>query len=222
MADLLAKSPAAILKWHGSFTIGDSLSDAFNNTQALEIMEMPLGTTMGAMNWADVGFCALAAGDVERASELFQKGLTDSNAVKYLARPLLLVGSAFVALANGDSDEAAKLVAEALEYVEERAMKNFYPLVAFAGAQVNAAWGHEQEALDSFSRAEKLALELQMRPLVWQSRAGAAQVLSGAGRASEAEAKRSDAREMIEEIAGLFEDEELRGMFLESAMGKLA
>ena len=37
MADLLVKSPAAILKWHGSFTIGDSLSDAFNNTQALEI-----------------------------------------------------------------------------------------------------------------------------------------------------------------------------------------
>jgi tetratricopeptide (TPR) repeat protein len=192
------------------------------HTQALELMEMPLGTAMGAANWAEIGFCALAAGDVERASELFQKGLTTSTAMKYLARPQLLAGSAFVALAKGDSNEAARLVQEAREYVEERAMKHMYAFVAFAAAQVSAAQGNEEEALQSFSHAEEHALELQMRPLVWQSRAGAAQVLSGAGRASEAEAKRSDAREMIEEIAGLFEDEELRGMFLESAMGKLA
>ena len=36
MADLLSQSPAAILKWHGSFTIGSSLAEAFNATQALE------------------------------------------------------------------------------------------------------------------------------------------------------------------------------------------
>ena len=36
MADLLTLSPAAVLKWHGSFTIGDSLAEAFNHTQALE------------------------------------------------------------------------------------------------------------------------------------------------------------------------------------------
>ena len=65
-------------------------------------------------------------------------------------------------------------------------------------------------------------MRMQMRPLVWQARAGAAQVLSGAGRASEAEAKRSEARDMIDEIASLFEDEKLRGMFLENATSKLA
>ena len=37
MADLLTRSPAAILKWHGSFTIGDTLAEAFHNTQALEL-----------------------------------------------------------------------------------------------------------------------------------------------------------------------------------------
>ena len=36
MADLLTRSPAAVLKWHGSFTIGDSLAEAFNHTQALD------------------------------------------------------------------------------------------------------------------------------------------------------------------------------------------
>ena len=36
MAELLTRSPAAMLKWHGSFTIGDSLTAAFNNTQAVD------------------------------------------------------------------------------------------------------------------------------------------------------------------------------------------
>ena len=103
--------------------------------QALEMMEMPLGTTLGAMSWAEVGFCALAAGDVKDSSELFEKGLTISTSLKYLARPQLLVGSAFVALAKGDSDEAAKLVDEARQFAEERAMQNFYAFVAFAGGQ---------------------------------------------------------------------------------------
>ena len=192
------------------------------HAQALELMEMPLGTIMGAMNWAEVGFCALAAGDVERAGELFSKGLTISTATRYLARPQLLVGSAFVELAKGRAAEAAKLVAESRQYAEERAMQHFYAFVAFAGAQVSAAQGNGEQALDSFTRAEEQALRMQMRPLVWQARAGAVQVLSGAGRASEAEAKLAEARDMVDEIAGLFKDEKLRGMFLESATNKLA
>ncbi len=192
------------------------------HAQALGLMEMPLGTAMGAMNWAEVGFCALAAGHVERASELFHKGLTTSTATKYLARPQLLVGSAFAELAKGRSDEAAKLVQEARQFVEERAMQHLYAFVAFAGAQVSAAQGRGDQALDSFTRAEEQALRMQMRPLVWQARAGAAQVLSGAGRTSKAEEKRAEARDMVDEIAGLFEDEKLRGMFLEGATSKLA
>ena len=101
-------------------------------------------------------------------------------------------------------------------------MKHLYALVAFAGAQVSAAQGREDQALDNFTRAEEQALQMQMRPLVWQARAGAARVLSGAGRTSEAEAKRSEAKDMVDEIAGLFEDAKLRSMFLASATSKLA
>ena len=152
------------------------------HTQALALMEMPLGEIMGGMNWAEVGFCLLAVGEVERAGELFNKGLTVTTATRYLARPQLLVGSAFVGLANGRADEAARLVNEARQYAEERAMQHFYAFVAFAGAQVSAAQGLGDQALDGFTRAEEHAIRMQMRPLVWQARAGAAQVLSGAGR----------------------------------------
>ena len=97
-----------------------------------------------------------------------------------------------------------------------------YTLFEDTSAQVSAAQDRGEQALDSFTRAEQQAVRMQMRPLVWQARAGAAQVLFGAGRTSKAEAKRAEARDMVDEIAGLFKDEKLRGMFLESATSKLA
>ena len=89
-------------------------------------------------------------------------------------------------------------------------MRHFGPLIEFAEAQVAGAGGDAQTALGKFSAAEELALGLGMRPLVWQARAGAAQVLSASGQAKEAQAKVGWAREMVLEIADLFEDEKLR------------
>ena len=161
------------------------------HTEALELMELPLGTVTGGLAWADLGFCVLAAGNPEQANEFFEKRLTVSTAFKFLARPMLLVGSAFVALARNDPTTAAELVREAQEFADERAMKHFYPLLSIADAQVRSASGDSTGALASFNRADDLAGELGMRPLAWQSRAGAAQVLSGLGREKEASEKRA-------------------------------
>jgi ATP/maltotriose-dependent transcriptional regulator MalT len=139
-----------------------------------------------------------------------------------LNRPRFLIGQAFVQLARGKLDEAAGLIDQARAFVEERAMKFLYPLVAFTDAQVSAARGESEGALEQFGRAEELAAAMQMRPLVWQAQAGAAAVLSALGRAAEAEAKRRQARAVIDEIAGLFEDEKLGEMFAESALGKIS
>ena len=196
-------------------------TDEFHS-KAMLLMDMPLGSVMGAMAWSELGFCVLATGDVDGANALFQKGLTVPTAMKYLARPLLLIGSAFVALARNELEDAEKLVQEAQEFVEERAMKHLYPLVALADGQVSGARGKSERAVESFARGEQVALEMGMRPLVWQLRAGSAQVLSASSRAEEASAKRSEALDMIDEIAGLFQDEELRASYLESAKGKLA
>ena len=191
------------------------------HTEALELMELPLGTVTGGLAWADLGFCVLAAGNPEQANEFFEKGLTVSTAFKFLARPMLLVGSAFVALARNDPTTAAELVREAQEFADERAMKHFYPLLSIADAQVRSASGDSTGALASFNRADDLAGELGMRPLAWQSRAGAAQVLSGLGREKEASEKRAGALGLIHEIGGLFEDPSLRAMYLEDAIKKL-
>ena len=163
----------------------------------------------------------LATGDVEAASDLFQKGLTVSTGMKHLMRPQLLIGAAFVSMSKSDLEGAAKLVQEASEFVEERAMRQYLPFVAFAEAQVGAAGGDTERALDRFGRTEELASEMLMRPLIWQARAGSAKVLSSVGREIEAQFKRAEAGAMIDEIAGLFEDERLRSMFIENATAKL-
>ena len=192
------------------------------HTRAMQLLEQPLGAVLGASAWSEIGFCKMALGELEAASALFQKGLTAPSATMHMLKPILLIGSAFVALVQNDFDEASKLVSGARGLAEASSIKHLYPFVAFADGQVAAARGEGERALEHFEKAEELAAALQMRPLVWQSRAGAAQVLSSLGRTSDADAKIEGARSMIAEIAGLFQDESFRGKFLESATDKLA
>ena len=72
------------------------------HTEALELIQTPLGSATGGLAWADLGFCFMLTGNPERAEEAFQNGLNKPTAVMYLARPLLLIGSAFLALGRGD------------------------------------------------------------------------------------------------------------------------
>ena len=191
------------------------------HSEAKELMELPLGTVTGGLAWADLGFCLLATGDVDQAGQFFDKGLNVSTAFKFLARPMLLAGSAFVALARNDVTEAAKLVQEAQEFSRERGMRHFYPLMSLAQAQVSLAQGDDNRALEEFNRGAESALELGLRPMAWQAQAGAAQVLHGLGREKEAADKRSGAFDIIHQIGDLFEDPSLRSMFLEDAVNKL-
>ncbi|MCI0844688.1 MAG: AAA family ATPase [Chloroflexi bacterium] len=191
------------------------------HTEALELMESPLGSTTGGLAWADLGFCFMLTGNPERAEEMFQNGLNTSTAVMYLARPLLLVGSAFLALGKGEIESADDLIQEAKDFAEERKMKHFYPLLALVGANLSLARGDSSEALEFFERAESLALEMGMRGFAWQASAGAAGVLSESGRSEEASAKKAKSVAMVHEIAGLFQDESLKAMYLEGTLAKI-
>ena len=191
------------------------------HVEAIKVMETPGGLITGATSWAELGLCAVRIGNLDRATEFLQKGLTQPTAPMYLEKPRLLVGSALVALARDNTGQAAKYVEDAREFVEERGMRNYYPLIALAEGSVRTAQGESDAALKGFARAEALAEEMQMRPVVWQARAGAAEVLSAIGRPEEAEAKRSDAKASIGEIAELFQDGDLGDKFLVSATAKL-
>jgi tetratricopeptide (TPR) repeat protein len=198
--------------------ISDKLTDKAlqYHAEALKLLEHPAGMMAGGTTWADVGYCVLGRGDVDRAAEFFQKGLTQPTPAMLLQKPQFLIGQALIALAKSSLTEAMMRVEEARAFAEERAMKNVYPLAFVVRGQVIAAQGEPARALEDFNRAEALAQEMQMRPLVWRARVGAAQALSTLGRLNEAKVKRHEARAMIDEIAGLFRDQELRTLYLES------
>jgi hypothetical protein len=74
--------------------------------------------------------------------------------------------------------------------------------------------------LKKFDDAEQHALEMKMRPAIWQARTGAAHTLSALGHMEEAGAKQRAAHRMVDEIAALFKDAELRKLFIENAQNK--
>ena len=190
--------------------------------QAMELMRDPLASSTGAISWAEIGFCALAQGNLETASELFEKGLTTPTTPMHLVKPRLLLGSALVALQRADLEAAAGLVEDARGLTNAASMKHYDPWVEFVDGLVSGAMGDAERALAEFTRSEEAARQMQMRPLVWQARAGAAGALYALGRPAEAEAARLEAQETIDEIAALFADDELRRLFVESAMAKLS
>ncbi|MEO6457830.1 MAG: adenylate/guanylate cyclase domain-containing protein [Chloroflexia bacterium] len=185
--------------------------------EAAGIMETPYGAVAGGSVWPDLGLCAIALGETERAAQYFQNGLTMPSFQMYLQRPRSMVGVALVALARGQVEEAAKLQSEAHNYAHEHGLKCFYPMIELAGGKVSTACGNLPVALQHFERAETLAAEMGMRPQILRAREGAANVLAGLGRDEEAKAKLDQARSTIEEIAALFKNESYREMYLKEA-----
>lgn len=188
---------------------------------ALRLLESPTGVGGGGSAWADVGFCALALGDLDIAEASFQKGLNVPTMFMRLERPRHLAGMGLVALRRGRPDEALRLVQESRAYAEERGMQHLHPFIALNTAHVHAGRGEWSLAIAQFQSAEALARELGMLPIAWQAEAGAAQALAAVGRVGEADAKRQDAQAIIDEIAGRFRDPTLRDRFLSSAQAKL-
>jgi tetratricopeptide (TPR) repeat protein len=189
--------------------------------QALQLLETPYGAPAGGSGWPDLGFAALEMGKVEEAEKYFHNGLNSPSIQMYEMRPLSLVGACHVALELGKADEAKKYADEARTFAEERRMKCYYPIVSIAEAKVSAAHGDSEGALKRYKEAEALATEMGLRPMVLQARMGALAVLTGCGRASEAEALRNDVQAMVDEIAGLFKSEGYREMYMENASAKL-
>jgi ATP/maltotriose-dependent transcriptional regulator MalT len=184
---------------------------------ALRLLENPAGALTGGTAWAQLGFCALILGDLETAEEVLQKGLNYPTMFTLLERPRLLASSALLACVQNNLEEAAELATQAHEYAQDRQMHHILPFTALTMGQVQQVCGETEACLEACRLAESRALKLGMRPIVWQARATAADALAAAGRGEEAEAERSAARLVVQEIADLFVEEAFREAFLQNA-----
>jgi tetratricopeptide (TPR) repeat protein len=190
--------------------------------QAEQLMEQPGGIIMGASAWIEVGTCALEIGKLEKAAELFQKGLTIPTATMNLERPRLIHGQALLAMENGEVDKAAALLREARAITEQHAIKPFYPVLLITEGKLQFMNESFAAATESFEHAERLAQEMNLQPLLWKARIEKAKALSALGQTAEAAQAREEARTTIDELARYFTDPELRRNFLSKVTADLA
>lgn len=192
------------------------------HNEALALMEMPGGHMAGGFGWFDIGLCAMVLGDLERASDYFNKGLTVPTPTRLLQRPSFLFGMASIAIIQGRFDEASSYVEQAREFLQARRMAYYVPQVELAGGKLAQARGETDSALAFLRKAEESAATMDMKPLMLQAMAIAARILSDLGRDREAAEKREAALNLASEIGSLIKDDELRGLYLEARSEELA
>ncbi|HLF89261.1 MAG TPA: adenylate/guanylate cyclase domain-containing protein [Anaerolineales bacterium] len=187
----------------------------------LDMMDNPMAALGGGTVYADAGLCALQIGKTDLAEKLLQKGLESPSLFQLLETPRYLAGLALIAMERGNLDKAAEKIAEARAYAYERGMKSHYPFIFLNQGKISAARGELETAIEHYTQAESFALEMGMRPYIWQARAGAARALAALGKDEEAIEQRQKAFTVLEEIAGLFENEELWEKFCGNMTSKI-
>jgi class 3 adenylate cyclase/tetratricopeptide (TPR) repeat protein len=191
------------------------------HTEALALLKTPMGAPAGGSGWADLGFCAYALGEVQTAYEYFRNGLTIPSTEMYVQRPRLLAGAALAAQTLGLADEARSHMEEAHRYTDERGFKFFEPLVHLIDGHVSAMKHENERALEQYGRAEALAQQMGMRPILWQARLGRARVLREHGEQAAARADIEGAKRTVGEITSDFRSEEHREAYRESIAEKI-
>jgi class 3 adenylate cyclase/tetratricopeptide (TPR) repeat protein len=182
---------------------------------ALHLLESPMGAMGGGTAWSDLGLCALALGDLKTAEACIEKGLNYPNLFMYLERPRQLAGAALLSSTKGDHSRAVKRAEEACREAGKSAMRHFTPFTSLVLGQVLVARGDYKAGLAVLEQAEAEARSLGMRPIQFQAYREMGRALDRLGQADDAEAKRSEAMAVKDEIANLFEDQELRQAYLE-------
>jgi tetratricopeptide (TPR) repeat protein len=188
---------------------------------ALRLLESPGATMTGGTAWADLGFCALAQGNLALASQVFDKGLHVPTMFTLIEQPRLLAGAALLACQHGDLDHALSLAQEADSYATQRRMRHLLPLTSLTLGKINAARGELDSAGQAFQKAESEARSMGMRPLAWQAMAAAGDALAAANQIEPALLKRTAAQALVIEIADQISDLDLQHRYRKSALAKI-
>jgi hypothetical protein len=152
---------------------------------------------------------------------MFAKGLNYPTMMMNMERPRFLAGTALLHSSRGEHEPAERLAMEACAFAEQYSLRYLYPLVRLTAGRVLAAANRHEAALAEFAAAEATAAQMGQRPLLWQAHAAAGRSLLALGRDAEAAEKQGQAQIVLDEIARLFADDELRSAFRESAARRL-
>jgi tetratricopeptide (TPR) repeat protein len=218
---LIAAAAASMFHLYREVGVGGPDIDALRE-KAADLVAGPMGGMLASMVHAELGWAALSTGDLEAAAEQFENGVEGTSATKYLEAPALWVGLALVRLAAGDAEAASGLVAGAAEFVDERSMAFFHPLVALGHGTVTMAGGEPEKALRIFGDGAGLAAGMNIAPFEWRLQAARAGALRALGRENEAETAAEAAGSVIADMESRFADPALAAAFVASARATLS
>jgi tetratricopeptide (TPR) repeat protein len=188
---------------------------------SMEAIEKPLGSAMGAMAWAEVGFCALNLGQPEQANELFDNGLNISTAAKILAKPQLMMGKAMLQMMDGDIPGALEMIDDAQRFADSSRMQHYAPFFGLMRGMMHGAAGNLKSALESLENCKSEALRLGMLPTALQASLVAAGIIGGQDDVLAAETAVAECEKLIEEIKDSIKDSQIREAFATASRAKL-
>ena len=200
--------------------IADADVDALQ-TRAEEAVAGPMGQMLSSIVHAELGFAAMATGDLDRAADQFRTGVEGTSATKYLAAPLLMVGLALTSIRSGDGERAQELLDEAASFVDAKGMAFVRPVVAIGTGALALSRAAFDDAIRVLADGAGLAETMEMAPAEWQLRATLAGALHASGRHTDATAEVERATAVIDAMGTRFVDRDLRDAFVSAAHGRL-
>lgn len=197
--------------------------DADTAIQQLEVASA-IAQELGSAWWIGNSYSQLARthvlrGDPERAAEVLQPVLSTTEPDNLGLRRVSLAWSETL-LALGRGGEALEVVDQLIATAPGAGDQSRMPVLRRVRGEILASLGRLEEAHEALLAAREDAATAGTLPLRWMAEASLARFLWGRNR-DEAMVAANTAREVINEIAEMNEDETLRERFRTSALGQL-
>ena len=188
------------------------------HTETLELAALPMGDLMGAWVWSEIGHCAIAAGELDRAEELFGLALDRRTVPMYMSRPEALSGMCDIAIERGDLESAQGWLAELRTYVTSRSMRSAEVTLLMCEAEVAAAAGDHVRSLGHFDEALERLEGKGFARIELDVHAARIRSLVALGNAEGERLARSDFERTVGVIVGRIGDDALRVAFGQGAL----
>jgi class 3 adenylate cyclase/tetratricopeptide (TPR) repeat protein len=162
----------------------------------------PLGEFLASTVLADLGDVELANGNPTRAAEDFARGLDASSTSYFFERPRLLAGRALALAELGDIAEAEQALDEGQQFIDEKAIDLHRALLGYTRARLLWKRGDDLDAAEALAAAQRWAMETGQRLLLLKILRLRAQLAQALDDADQARSHLSQAKAIVESIAG--------------------
>lgn len=177
---------------------------------ALAAVDTPVGDFVASTVWAEIGYAALARGDLGEAADRFDLGLATPSASQFWEKPRLLLGRALVSTAQDDATAAHRFLDEADTYLLGKEVRAYDGHVLHGRGLALLAEGQPEAAAAKLESALEIAASQRWLRLHAESATAAARARSSMGDTDAARRHLAAARAGVEEMMRSVEDPEIR------------